>query len=425
MKAIKYKNFVYQPNSGSSQIGIPGPALIKKKKISNLDPRKKTLVMMVSRSGTIGGVEEHVSHLSQYLCAQGCEVIWIILSSVGLSNKYKSIPGVQLIALNDSHDQSFSSFLLLRRLFHLVWKYRPSVVHLHGIRPMVLFSLFPFPRGAHRISTVHGSYLLMTMTEDGKVVVWKKLLSAVFHLFSCWRSHQVIAVSKSLIRELQQIAKPFTLKNIKVISNGIECNNHKTKEKIPTKIRETFVHGEIQVVFIGRLDPKKGIDILIRAAASIDTVLPIRYHFIGDGYMRSQYELDAQILNLEQRTHFWGDVERAGEIVSSFDILVLPSYSEGMPLTVLEAMAAGVPVIATKVGGIPEVVIDGETGCLFEPGDVCGLARYIKLLAEQKELRLKFGQSGRIRVRSLFNRMHQLPKINSCYHLKKEPHWSI
>ena len=376
---------------------------------------RKPSVMMVTRSGMMGGVEEHVFQLSQYLISQGFEVLWLVLSGSKISQKYSASPEIRFITLDDSPGQSISSFLLLRRLFRLVWKHRPCVVHLHGIRPMFLFSLIPFPKGVRRISTVHGSYLLMAMTSDGKIISWKRLLSLLFHLFSCWRSHKVLTVSSAIYQELQRLPFVLKLRNMHVVYNGVNCNRSKTRKILPQEIQKTIRQDEVQIVFLGRLDPKKGIKDILRAAALIDSSLPVRYHLIGGGYLRSQYESLSLEFGLRDRVHFWGNIDGAGEMLTAFDVFVLPSYSEGMPLTVLEAMEAGIPVIATDVGGIPEAVVNGETGYLFSPGDVDAFAGSIELLATEKDLCHKLGSCGVKRVDAHFNQMVQFSKILNCY----------
>ncbi len=85
------------------------------------------------------------------------------------------------------------------------------------------------------------------------------------------------------------------------------------------------------------------------------------------------------------------------------DLFVLPSHAEGLPMTVLEAMGAGLPVVSTRVGGIPEAVVDGETGILLEPGDVVCLAAALRTLAEDPGLRARMGVAGRDRVREKFS----------------------
>lgn len=243
--------------------------------------------MLVTRSAGIGGVEEHVYQLSRYLVSNDYDVSWVVLSDKEASLKYLSAPGVRFIILKDQPGQSLSSFLLLPELFKIVWKLKPQIVHLHGIRPMLLFSLLPFPSGSQRISSIHGSYLLMSLNESGQIIFLKQCLSAIFHLFSCWRSKIVITVSHAINKELHHLAPSFFLKNTLVIHNGVDCAFPAKHIPPPENIIQTFRPQEMQVVFVGRLDPKKGVELIIRAAAEIEASFSIRYHFFGSGYKLS------------------------------------------------------------------------------------------------------------------------------------------
>lgn len=375
--------------------------------------RKK--VVLVTRSAVIGGVEEHVSQLARYLVTRQCSVIWLVLSGEGLNRAYRRIPGVRFVILDDKEGQSVTSFFLLGRLLHIVWRFKPCIVHLHGIRPMLLLSLIPFPLHTRRISTLHASYLLMAMDSTGRTITWKRFVSILFHLFSCWRSQRIIAVSQFLADEISQTISPFEFSKMQVVHNGVDCTRPPTKNPLPDKVAETFSANEMQVVFVGRLEAKKGIELIIRAISMLSPSVRVRCHLFGDGYQRAKFESLAKAENVNDRVHFWGNLNGASQFLSEFDVLVLPSFSEGMGIAALEAMAAGLPVVATRTGGIPEAVVDEETGYLIEAGDFKALAERLELLFQDAEKRRLYGQAGRKRVFELFNRPRQLEKICTVY----------
>ena len=131
--------------------------------------------------------------------------------------------------------------------------------------------------------------------------------------------------------------------------------------------------------------------------------------------MRSTIENHVQKLGLSEKVQFLGYQNNILEILRSMDIFILPSLWEGMPNAILEAMAAGLPVVATNVGGTPEVVVDGETGFLVPPRDPEALANAIKLLIDDPELRKKFGQAGRERVERHFTIQETVRKTEELY----------
>jgi glycosyltransferase involved in cell wall biosynthesis len=361
--------------------------------------RSHKKVILVTRSALIGGVEEHVSQLAHYLAKEGYHVLWLVLSGEGAARTYRRIPGVHSILLNDTEGQSFSSFLLLGKLLRIVWRFHPRIVHLHGIRPMFLLSLIPFPFQVKRICTLHASYLLMAMDSEGRIISWKRLLSALFHIFSCVRSNFIIAVSQTLAHEIQRLVAPFKFNKIQVVHNGVDCSVIPANTTLPATIAGTFQADEMQVVFIGRLETKKGVELIIRAVSMLSPSVKIRCHLLGDGYQRKRFEALAKTENVCDRLHFWGSIINAGQLLNSFDVLVLPSFSEGMGIAVLEAMAAGLPVVATNTG----------------VGDYASLAQRLEFLFLNPEKRKAMGQAGQKRAFALFNKQTQFESIRSIY----------
>jgi glycosyltransferase involved in cell wall biosynthesis len=150
-----------------------------------------------------------------------------------------------------------------------------------------------------------------------------------------------------------------------------------------------------QIVSVGRLRPPKDFVTLAEALRRLEPDT-FRAAIIGDGPERDMFPADAPAQLLGERD----DVR---ELLAGSDLFVLSSRSEGLPMSVLEAMAAGLPVVATAVGGIPELVVDGETGLLVPPGDPDALADALRRLVDDPELRQRFGAAGRARAAALFD----------------------
>lgn len=161
--------------------------------------------------------------------------------------------------------------------------------------------------------------------------------------------------------------------------------------------------GERIVVSAGRLSPEKGFHVLIEAAQEVCANDPgVRFVVFGEGAQRSDLERRIAAAGLDERFALPGFRDDLDSLLPNADLFVLPSFTEGLPNVVLEASAAGVPVVATAVGGTPEVVIAGETGLLVSPGDARGLSSAMQQLLADGELRRRYGNAGREFVRRNF-----------------------
>jgi glycosyltransferase involved in cell wall biosynthesis len=157
------------------------------------------------------------------------------------------------------------------------------------------------------------------------------------------------------------------------------------------------------VVGAGRLSPEKGYDVLIRAAADVLTTDPgAGVVIFGEGVLRAELEQHVHAAGLNGRVVLPGFRTDLDSLLAAADVVTLPSFTEGLPNVALEASAAGVPVVATAVGGTPEVVADGETGFLVRPGRPAELAARLTQLLRDADLRAALGAAGRERMQNLF-----------------------
>ncbi len=161
-----------------------------------------------------------------------------------------------------------------------------------------------------------------------------------------------------------------------------------------------------RVVFVGRLDPVKGVPLLLEAFARARAAHPAaRLTIVGDGPARPALEARAQALGLGAAVAFLGyraQAEVAG-ILAAADLLVLPSFAEGVPVVLMEAMASRLPVIASRVAGVPELVEDGVSGFLTPPGDLDTLTDRLERLLADPALRARMGEAGRAKVEAEFD----------------------
>lgn len=162
--------------------------------------------------------------------------------------------------------------------------------------------------------------------------------------------------------------------------------------------------NEVRLLFVGRLAPVKGIDVLLEALGRLLPERPeLKLTIVGDGPERAR--LEALATQLGDHVSFVGykSQTEVADFMSTTDIYVLPSFAEGVPVALMEAMASEVPVIATSVGGVGELVEDGVHGHLVHPGDPVPIAEKIAALAVDPETRHRMGKAGRIKVKQAFN----------------------
>jgi glycosyltransferase involved in cell wall biosynthesis len=222
----------------------------------------------------------------------------------------------------------------------------PTVVHTHGYRADVVAAHAARRAGVPVVSTAHG------FTGGG----WKNRLFQTMQCRSFRRADAVIAVSRPLARELAQRGVPGD--RIHVIPNGSRTDGARVD---PAEARERLgvPPGVLHLGWVGRVSPEKGLDVLVEALRHLDD-LTLTVSVIGDGKSRPDLERRAASTLASARVRWHGSVPDAGSLFPAFDLFVLSSRTEGTPMVLFEAMAAGVPIVATGVGGVPDVVSDKE-----------------------------------------------------------------
>lgn len=171
------------------------------------------------------------------------------------------------------------------------------------------------------------------------------------------------------------------------------------------------------VLFLGRFDEKKGIFDLVRAVPRVLEALPdTTFVLAGDGRQEEVRRLACELgVEKQVRLPGWLDGEAKESALAAASVLVLPSYHEGLPVSLLEAMAAGVPVVATRVGGIPELLREGQCGVLVEPGDTVTLATALVEVLERKELRQSLRENAFAQVRETYSEEAVFGKLDELY----------
>ena len=285
------------------------------------------------------------------------------------------------------------ALVLTRRL---IARSRPRLVHTHMAKAGMIgrvaaLSVRPRPPIIH---TYHGHVLqgYFGRVQQRAFLEIERVLAK--------RSDALIAVSPEIRDELLDLGVGRA-SQYHVIPVGIElapylaatANGHRLR----TAMRVSRAASVIAIV--GRLVPIKDHETLFQALQQLDGVY---LAVIGDGELRSRLEQRVAQLGIAERTRFLGWTHELAPMLADADVVVLTSRNEGTPLALIEAMAAARPVVATNVGGVPQVVQDGQSGLLCSPGDVNSIAAAISTLLVQRELADRLGSEGRSRVLGRF-----------------------
>jgi glycosyltransferase involved in cell wall biosynthesis len=241
-------------------------------------------------------------------------------------------------------------------------------------------------------------------------IAWMHTLSGQFFLdASNRRVARLNIIVRSLVYKLatkiivlSEFARKDAINNYKVASGKVVKLYNGIKD---LSVINTNDGTELSIRYAGRIDHSKGIDLLIEAFASIASRFPsAKLEMAGLGFQKEFYERRVQELGLTKQVFFYGGLpyEQMYQFISKAYCLVVPSRMDNFPTVVLEAMATGTPLIGSKAGGIPEMIIDGETGLLFETGNMEDLADTLMQILNNIQLRNQLGKAARLRFEKTF-----------------------
>ncbi len=287
--------------------------------------------------------------------------------------------------------------IVIFRLYRLLRLKQYDIIHLYGLRANFLGRILGKISGCSRIvGALHSQY--PSKVKKGWALWLDRLTFGL--------SREYVSNSQAAIDFL--VAHGYDRQKFWLIYQGVDINPFYKCSKAE---REEIKRGynlpldRLVITCVGNLRSPKGHEHLIRALHELksesQSFLAL---LVGDGPLRGRLKGLARKLGLKKEIYFLGPKDRKEipKILSITDIFVLPSLWEGLPTAIIEAMAAGCPVVATAVGGTPEVVIDGETGFLVPPRDPKALTQKIKLLLQDQALRERMGQAGTKRAKEHF-----------------------
>ena len=331
-----------------------------------------------------GGAERLLIQLARAQQDRGHRVKIVCIAPVGAMAGQAAQMKVPVVTLNAPEGVSLITVL---RLAWLIRRENADMVHNHNPRGQIHGSLAARLAGVKNITTRHGN-------ERKSIPSWVWPLT-----------DRVVFISKAT--EAAFLAtEPVKAERCTVIRNGIDLS---------VFTAEPYVRaGSRKVGIVARLSPEKDIGTLIRAFAILAPQVPdVELLIVGDGGERKMLEALAH----NPRIRFLGVRDDIPALMRSFDVFVLASLTEGISLTLLEAMAAAKPIVATNVGGNPEVVVDGETGFLVSPQDPQAMADKILALLNDPTLAAGMGRAGRARVEQYFSLAAMADEYEKVYRM--------
>jgi glycosyltransferase involved in cell wall biosynthesis len=269
----------------------------------------------------------------------------------------------------------------------------PKILHSHGYKGDIFLAVLKRAlKGPAIISTKHGSTDATSRTS-----LYERLGDMSLRYFD-----SVVAVSEYTKSKLIELHVPEG--KIEVIHNGIDVSSFTQAGKGSLRQALGLEEGAQIIGYIGRLGPEKGIAYLLEAADTIcRSTNGVYFILIGEGMLKEKTEAFIASNKLEGRVIMLGWRKDATGLLPDMDMLLLPSLTEGTPMIILEAMAAGVPVIASDVGGIGEIIEDSRTGLLIKPRDPAAIAESVKALLDDRGLAERISRNAASEVESRFS----------------------
>jgi len=369
-------------------------------------------ILQISSARAFGGGERHLADLARGLAERGHEVFAALSSSSPLRDKLDPVQPSNLFTLPLRGPLDLSS---AARLARLAREHEAEIIHAHVARDYTLAALAA--RLAPRARLVVTRHVLFPLSR-----VHRRALANVA---------RVIAVSEAVARSLRA-QEIFPVDKIRVVTNAVDLRRFdEARERRARFERERRAcrsgtneqpRGPLRVGIVGELSEVKGQAEFVRAAAEVAARFGegVEFVIVGEdasraGENRARVERLVAELGLERRVSLLGRRDDVADVLASFDLLVSASRTEAFGMALVEAMACGVPVVATATEGAREIVADGATGLIVPIGDACALAASVVSLLEDAPRRLELGARARESVRARFGLERMIAATERVY----------
>ena len=371
--------------------------------------KQEIRVLHVIETLDIGGAETVVANIVNHMSPGFHAGICCLMHSGPVSAHIH--PGVEIIEMGKAVEGN--DYGLPLRLAKILRSRSIDVVQSHDWGTLLETTAAATLAGVTAVHMAHGPSIHYPATDRWAPL--KKNIRRKVERFASLKLDCAIAVSEAVRRELiDDVGIPA--RKVVLIHNGIDLTPVPLGDLTARRETLRLSSEEIVLVAVGRLAEIKNYNMLLEAFARAVKELPVlRLVMVGDGPERAKLEATAMHLGLSDRVHFLGARDDVREWLALSHVFVLPSLYEGISIALLEAMAAGLPAVATQVGGNPEVVTDQQNGILVESGDVEGFARALVVLARDEALRERMGRAARKRIEMKFDLNRSVRQYEEIY----------
>ncbi|MCK5215603.1 MAG: glycosyltransferase [Candidatus Omnitrophica bacterium] len=350
---------------------------------------KKIKIMHITHSLDVGGLEQLVLNLSRQMDSSKFDVnVCALTEQVGLADEFEKA-GVEVFT---RPKRAGIDWRLCDKLKKLFIEQNIDIVHSHNVGAWIYASVAALLARKKTIHTEHSN----VFRDQPKRIMIEKMLS--------WFTDKIICDSNK-VRDFLIDKQGIAANKTQVIFNGIDLDYYGQTHDL-NKIKEKLNINDADFVIgcVARLAPVKGHDSMLTAFCKVCAQAKnIKLLLVGDGELIEELKVLAERLRISSRVIFTGERRDIPQLLGVMNAFILTSMSEGFPLSILEAMAAKLPIIATRVGGVPEVVGHNQTGLICEKGNIEEISEAILFMANNQSDAAKMGARGYQRVKNNYN----------------------
>jgi len=358
------------------------------------------IAYVITRADDLGGAQVHVRDLAEALRAHG-HAVHVLAGGAGKFSAELGARGIPFYSVRNlvTPIAPFKDALALLEIVRTLREIRPDLVAAHTAKAGLLGRIASAMLGIPAVFTPHG-WSIADRISPRKGKIFRRIEAMASTV-----SSRIINVCDFEV-ELALQGRVAGARKLAMVHNGLA--------DVGLAGQAEVANNPPRLVMIARMAEPKDHSTLLAALASLRH-LPWEMDLIGDGPLEEKLRLHAGRLGLTGRVHFRGFSGNPAAELAGAQIFVLSSRSEAFPYSILEAMRAGLPVVATRVGGVPEAVVEGETGFLVPPGNPSALAGRLARLITDAALRARLGQNGRQRYLQRFTFEQMFAKTFQIY----------
>jgi glycosyltransferase involved in cell wall biosynthesis len=375
---------------------------------SSSEGKSKKKIFYIVDSFQVGGTELQAVEIAIRMHRIGYNVTVGVLSMKGPLGDRLQKGGVPIVDLC-SQRRLFSVWALFHvvGLAYFLRRNQFELVHSHDLWSNLL--AIPIARAAGLPVIISRRNL----SDQKWFSTWRGL---VFRLLQ--RQATFVLANAAAVRDLLIVREHLPLKKVRVVRNGVECARLSSHPRHRSDALHNLENKKIVILVANMYSEKKGHAHLIDAAPRVLAAVPETcFVLVGDGYLRRQFEQQARDHGLAEAFLFLGRRSDIANLLTYCDVAVLPSLTEALPNSVLEYMSAGLPIIATSVGGIPELITHNHTGILIPPANTDALAIAIVRLLKDPELSGRLGLAARKKAQRKFSFERLISQLDNLYSL--------